>query len=127
MKTNNVAALAKNVLGSQLELCCSDPVTGFFRDGFCNTNQQDFGKHWVCSVMTDEFLQFSQQQGNDLITPRPEYDFPGLVAGNGWCLCAERWYEAYQAGVAPNVKLLSTHEKALEIIPLAVLKEFAWE
>lgn len=127
MKTNNVAAIARNVLGSQLQLCCSDPITGFFRDGFCNTNKQDIGKHWVCAIMTEEFLSFSQQQGNDLITPRPEFDFPGLKAGDGWCLCAARWLEAYKAGVAPSVKLLSTHEKSLDIIPLETLKEKAFK
>lgn len=125
MKTNNVASIAKNVLGSQLQLCCSDPITGFFRDGFCNTNQQDIGKHWVCAVMTQDFLVFSQQQGNDLITPRPEFQFPGLKPGDGWCLCANRWLQAYQAGVAPKVNLLSTHERALEVINLTQLKENA--
>lgn len=125
MTASNVSAIAKNVLGSQLQLCCSDPVTGFFRDGFCNTNQQDIGKHWVCAVMTEEFLNFSQQRGNDLITPRPEFDFPGLKAGDGWCLCALRWLEAFEAGVAPKVKLLATHERALEVISLTQLKENA--
>ena len=122
---HNITAIAKNVLGTPLQMCCNDPITGFFRDGYCNTNTQDIGKHWVCAVMTDDFLQFSQQQGNDLITPRPEFDFPGLNAGDGWCLCATRWLEAYNAGVAPSVKLQSTHEKALEIIPLEVLQEKA--
>jgi len=125
MTHTNITAIARNVLGSQLQLCCSEPVTGFFRDGFCNTNQQDIGKHWVCAVLTQAFLDFSQQQGNDLITPRPEFQFPGLKAGDGWCLCALRWLEAYKAGVAPKVKLLSTHERALEVIPLAALKECA--
>jgi len=123
MPSNNVLGIAKNVLGSPLELCCNDPVTGFFRDGFCNTNQQDIGKHWVCAVMTEEFLRFSQQQGNDLITPRLEFQFPGLKPGDGWCLCALRWLEAYEAGVAPKVKLASTHERALEVISLDQLKE----
>ena len=125
MPNNNVLGIAKNVLGSSLEMCCNDPITGFFRDGFCNTNQQDLGKHWVCAVMTEEFLHFSQEQGNDLITPRLEFQFPGLKPGDGWCLCALRWLEAYEAGVAPKVKLLATHERALTIIPLDVLKAHA--
>ena len=127
MPNNNVLGIAKNVLGSSLEMCCNDPITGFFRDGFCNTNQQDLGKHWVCAVMTEEFLHFSQEQGNDLITPRLEFQFPGLKPGDGWCLCALRWLEAYEARVAPKVKLHSTHEKSLEIIHLEALKECVWE
>lgn len=113
---------AKNVLGKELEACCFDPKTGFFRDGFCNTNQYDHGTHVVCAVITDAFLSFTLTRGNDLTTPRPEFDFPGLKPGDGWCLCALRWVEAYQAGVAPPVKLNATHEKVLEYIPLEALK-----
>jgi len=115
----------KNVLGSPLELCCDEPKTGFFRDGFCHTNNQDHGAHVVCAVMTDEFLAFSKAQGNDLSTPRPNYGFPGLKDGDGWCLCALRWQEAYEAGHAPKVKLASTHQRALEYVSLEALKEYA--
>ena len=113
----------KNVLGGILQPCCTDPMTGFFRDGSCRTNAQDHGTHVVCAVVTDSFLTFTKSRGNDLITPAPAYRFPGLKAGDGWCLCALRWREAYEAGVAPPVKLEATHEKALEYIPLGALKE----
>ncbi len=113
---------AKNVFGDPLQLCCQEPMTGFFRDGFCRTNAQDLGTHVVCAMVTDEFLQFSKRRGNDLITPKPEWQFPGLKAGDGWCLCAMRWLEAYEADVAPPVLLESTHEKALKYIPLHVLE-----
>lgn len=113
---------AKNVLGTPLQLCCTDPMTGFYRDGICNTGRDDFGTHVVCAVMTAEFLDFTRNRGNDLCTPRPEYRFPGLKPGDGWCLCALRWKEAYDAGVAPLVRLASTHEKALEFIPLEALE-----
>jgi uncharacterized protein (DUF2237 family) len=116
---------AKNVLGGKLQPCCTDPMTGFFRDGFCRTVAEDRGTHVVCAVVTREFLDFTRSRGNDLSTPRPEFDFPGLKPGDGWCLCALRWKEAWEAGVAPAVKLESTHEKALEFIPLAALKEHA--
>jgi uncharacterized protein (DUF2237 family) len=112
---------AKNILGGDLQGCCSDPMTGFFRDGYCNTNHLDTGTHVVCAIMTDAFLQFSKARGNDLTTPRPEYDFVGLKAGDGWCLCALRWLEAYEAGVAPPIKPESTHAKALELISKAAL------
>lgn len=111
-----------NVLGETLETCGSDPLTGFYRDGCCNTGPDDVGSHTVCTVVTDEFLAFSRSQGNDLSTPRPEFDFPGLRAGDGWCLCAARWNEALEAGSAPRVRLRATHKAALEICDLADLK-----
>jgi len=116
---------AKNILGGELELCCSDPVTGYFRDGFCNTDQTDHGTHVVCARMTEAFLAFTKARGNDLTRPRPEYLFPGLKPGDGWCLCALRWMEAYQAGVAPPVRAEATHERALDIIPLEALERHA--
>ncbi|NBT57601.1 DUF2237 domain-containing protein [bacterium] len=112
---------AKNVLGTELLSCCTHPPTGYFRDGFCRTDEKDWGRHVVCAVMTQEFLDFSLSRGNDLITPRPESLFPGLKPGDRWCLCALRWREAYEAGVAPTVNLESTHQKALELIPLEAL------
>ena len=111
-----------NVLGTELEDCSIDPMTGFYRDGCCNTGPGDTGTHTVCSVMTDEFLEYSRSKGNDLITPRPEFDFPGLKAGDAWCLCAMRWEEARQAGCAPRVKLTSTNIKTLEMIAFDNLK-----
>jgi uncharacterized protein (DUF2237 family) len=115
----------KNVFGEPLCLCSESPVTGFFRDGCCNTAPQDFGSHTVCVVMTDEFLAFSKEAGNDLSTPVPEYDFPGLKAGDRWCLCAARWQQAFEAGMAPKVVLTATHERALEVASLQDLKRFA--
>ena len=115
---------AKNILGGELESCCTDPMTGFLRDGYCNTNQMDQGTHVVCAVITDEFLAFTKSRGNDLITPRPEYQFPGLKAGDGWCLCALRWKEAFAAGVAPPIKPASTHEKVLEFINREDLEKY---
>lgn len=115
----------KNVLGGELELCSSDPVTGFLRDGCCQTCKEDVGSHTVCSVVTDDFLNYSKQQGNDLSTPRPEFEFPGLKDGDAWCLCAGRWLQAYEAGMAPRVKLKSTHARALDIIALEDLKSLA--
>ncbi|MFL1407006.1 DUF2237 family protein [Marinobacter sp. M1N3S26] len=114
-----------NVLGETLEACGNDPVTGFYRDGCCNTGPDDLGSHTVCVVMTDEFLAFSRERGNDLSTPRPEFGFPGLRAGDGWCLCAPRWQEAFEAGSAPRVRLRATHRGALESCDLADLKRFA--
>ena len=111
-----------NVLGEPLEDCGTDPVTGFFRDGCCNTGPEDFGSHTVCAVVTDEFLAFSRSRGNDLSTPRPEFGFPGLRPGDGWCLCAARWREALEAGCAPRVRLNATHRAALDICDLADLK-----
>ncbi|MFC4258044.1 DUF2237 family protein [Marinobacter lacisalsi] len=111
-----------NVLGETLEACGNDPLTGFYRDGCCNTGPDDLGSHTVCTVVTDEFLAFSRSKGNDLSTPRPEFDFPGLRAGDGWCLCAARWNEALEAGCAPRVRLRATHKAALEVCDLADLK-----
>jgi len=102
-------------------------VTGFFRNGCCDTSDQDVGSHTVCVVMTDEFLAFSKARGNDLSTPLPEYGFPGLKAGDRWCLCAPRWKEALDAGAAPRVVLEATHEETLAIVPLGVLKDYAVE
>lgn len=116
---------ARNVLGTELQPCSLDPVTGFFRNGCCETGPHDAGMHTVCAVMTAEFLAFSKAVGNDLSTPRPEYDFPGLRPGDRWCLCAPRWKEALDAGAAPQVVLESTHEETLAIVPLGVLKDHA--
>lgn len=117
----------KNVLGTDLKSCSQNPKTGFFRDGFCRTNEKDQGKHVVASIMTDEFLIFSKSKGNDLSTPNPVYDFPGLKKGNKWCLCAIRWQEAYKEGYAPKVILEATHEKALDYIELESLIEMSRE
>jgi len=114
-----------NVLAGPLLTCSDTPVTGFFRDGCCNTSEDDFGSHTVCVVLTDEFLAYSKAAGNDLSTPRPEFDFPGLKAGQRWCLCAARWVEAYRAGKAPKVSLNSTNQAALEVVPLDLLKQHA--
>ena len=118
---------AKNVLGGKLKTCSMSPKTGFYRDGCCKTGANDVGTHTVCSIMTDEFLEFSRARGNDLITPRPEYQFPGLKAGDKWCLCASRWREAFDAGFAPLVDLEATHEKTLEYAALENLRQFAAE
>ena len=107
-----------NVLGTKLESCSTDPMTGFFRTGCCETGPQDLGTHVVCAKVTDKFLTFSKSRGNDLSTPRPEYDFAGLKDGDRWCLCVSRWKEALEAGVAPNVYLRGTHEKALEVVDM---------
>lgn len=120
-----VESLTKNCIGGQLQACCHNPKTGFFRDGFCHTNSIDQGRHLVCAIMTEEFLTFSQSRGNDLSTPRAEFSFPGLKAGDCWCLCALRWQEAFEAGLAPPVKLECTHIKALEFIKLEHLKQKA--
>ena len=115
----------KNVLGGTLEPCSTSPRTGFYRDGCCNTGPEDLGLHVVCAQMTDEFLAFSAAQGNDLSTPAPDYGFPGLKAGDRWCICASRWREAFEAGTAPPVVLSATHEETLAVIALADLKQFA--
>lgn len=115
----------KNVLGTFLEACCMDPLTGFYRNGACDTGPEDVGLHVVCAQMTDEFLKFSGEAGNDLITPMPEYDFPGLKAGDRWCLCADRWKEALDAGVPPPVFLRGTHRAALQLLSLDVLQKYA--
>ncbi|MEZ4867471.1 MAG: DUF2237 domain-containing protein [Caldilineaceae bacterium] len=112
----------KNVLGERLENCCTDPMTGFYRDGKCRTGADDLGLHVVCAQMTREFLEFSVSRGNDLVTARPEFLFPGLEPGDCWCLCAARWQEALDAGVAPPVSLAATHISALEFISLDDLK-----
>ncbi len=124
-KHRNTMALPKNVLGTELQGCCSSPMTGFYRDGFCRTGMSDDGLHLVCAEMTEEFLQFSQQRGNDLSTPVPEYEFPGLVPGDRWCLCVSRWKEAFLAGVAPPVVLESTHMSAIEFVSLEELRAHA--
>jgi uncharacterized protein (DUF2237 family) len=116
---------ALNVLGQELQACSYDPLTGYFRDGCCNTDEHDRGLHVVCAVMTQEFLDYSKSQGNDLITPRPQWRFKGLKPGNRWCLCALRWREAFEAGVAPNVVLQATHIKALEVVDLEDLMQCA--
>jgi uncharacterized protein (DUF2237 family) len=114
-----------NVLGGVLEPCSSDPLTGFFRNGTCDTCTQDSGSHTVCAMMTAEFLAFSKYVGNDLSTPRPEFGFPGLKPGDQWCLCASRFLQAHEDGVAPRVNLAATHARALDIVPLEVLHEHA--
>ncbi|MGR3616173.1 MAG: DUF2237 family protein [Paracoccaceae bacterium] len=114
-----------NVLGAPLKTCSADPVTGFFRDGHCNTCAADQGSHTVCALMTEEFLAFSRYVGNDLSTPRPEFNFAGLKSGDQWCLCAGRFAQAADEGCAPKVNLEATHIRALEIVPLDVLKAHA--
>ena len=114
-----------NVLGEPLESCSEEPMAGFFRDGCCNTSDEDLGSHTVCGEVTREFLEFSRFRGNDLSTPVPEYGFPGLKPRDRWCLCAARWLEAQQHGMAPRVMLRGTHQRALEIVPLNLLKEYA--
>jgi uncharacterized protein (DUF2237 family) len=116
---------ARNVLGGELTPCSQAPMTGFFRNGCCETGPDDTGLHTVCAVMTAEFLAYSASVGNDLSTPHPEYQFPGLKPGDRWCLCAPRWKEALDAGCAPLVVLESTHEETLAITPLGVLKDHA--
>lgn len=119
-----------NVLGTPLESCCANVRetgigTGFYRNGFCSTGEQDLGRHTVCVSVTEEFLKFSKSVGNDLSTPIPQYAFPGLQEGDIWCLCAERWVQAYQAGMAPKIFLLATHEKTLSYVPYEILREYA--
>jgi uncharacterized protein len=114
--------IQRNVLGTPLVTCGTDPLTGFYRDGCCHTGPEDRGRHVVCARVTRDFLEYSAAQGNDLMTPRPEWGFPGLKPGDAWCLCASRWEEARQAGKAPPVVLEATHESALEILSLDALK-----
>jgi uncharacterized protein (DUF2237 family) len=114
-----------NVLGGELEPCGTDPMTGFLRDGCCNTCKEDVGSHTVCVEVTTEFMEYSRFVGNDLSTPHPEFGFPGLKGGDRWCLCAGRWLQAYEKGVAPKVFLKNTHIKALDIVPLEYLQAFA--
>jgi uncharacterized protein len=118
---------SRNVLGEPLERCSIEPVTGFFRNGCCDTGPEDLGSHTVCIIATDAFLAFSKASGNDLSTPLPEYGFPGLKAGDRWCLCAPRWQEAFAAGKTPHVVLQATHEGALEYCALADLKRHAMD
>lgn len=114
-----------NVLGAALAPCSTDPLTGYFRNGACDTCAQDQGSHTVCAVLTAEFLAWSKYVGNDLSTPRPEFDFPGLQPGQSWCLCAARFLQAHDEGCAPQVKLAATHRRALKIVPLAILQDHA--
>jgi uncharacterized protein (DUF2237 family) len=114
-----------NVFGEALLPCSSEPLTGFLRDGCCNTNDQDVGSHTVCVLVTEEFLQYSRFAGNDLSTPMPEYGFPGLKPGDRWCLCAPRWLQAYEQKMAPKVFLTRTHKRALDTVPLEVLRKYA--
>ncbi|MBD0309841.1 MULTISPECIES: DUF2237 domain-containing protein [unclassified Microcoleus] len=116
---------ATNVVGGKLETCCTSPMTGYYRDGKCNTGGGDFGAHTVCAQLTEEFLQFTKSNGNDLSTPVPEFNFPGLKPGDCWCLCASRWKEAMDAGVAPPVVLAATHALTLEYVSLDELKQHA--
>jgi uncharacterized protein (DUF2237 family) len=115
----------RNVLGGELEPCGTDPVTGFFRDGCCSTGPEDVGSHTVCAVVTEEFLEYMRQVGNDLSTAVPAYGFPGLRPGDRWCVVAVRWLQAYDAGVASPVVLAATHERALDVVPVAALREHA--
>ena len=124
------SSAASNVLGTTLECCCADVGesgigTGFYRNGYCSTGEQDLGRHTVCCQVTDEFLEFSKAVGNDLSTPMPQYMFPGLKDGNLWCLCASRWAQAYEQGKAPKIYLKATHEKTLDYAPFEVLREYA--
>lgn len=123
--TSQSASTVRNVLGGPLELCCNSPRTGFYRDGFCHTGPSDFGVHTVCCRVTQDFLQFSRTRGNDLISPAPQYGFPGLKEGDGWCVCASRWLEAAEAGHACPVVLASTHIATLQTIPIELLREHA--
>ena len=124
--TRRAVPIARNVYGEPLVACSFKPLTGFFRDGCCKTDADDAGSHLVCVVVSETFLRFSLLRGNDLITPRPEWHFPGLKAGDQWCLCARRWIEAWEAGVAPQVVLESTHAKMLELVDLDLLKAHAY-
>ena len=114
-----------NIFGEEISECCTNPITGFTRDGFCSHHPLDHGLHLVCALMTKDFLEFSKSKGNDLSTPRPEFNFPGLKEGDSWCLCAERWKEAFECGFAPKIYLKRTNKKALKVIDLHILKDFA--
>ncbi|HEA19850.1 hypothetical protein LCGC14_1333500 [marine sediment metagenome] len=118
--------ILKNVLGTELQSCCTDPLTGYYRDGFCKTGDQDVGTHVLCAIMTEEFLKYTKSKGNDLSTPRPEWQFPGLKPGDKWCLCISRWIEAEKAGMAPQVVLEATHDKALEYTNFELLLEYKY-
>ncbi len=117
--------MIKNVLGTVLQTCCTDPLTGFYRDGKCNTGSDDIGKHTICVRVNDEFLRHQASIGNDLITPRPEFGFPGLKAGDQWCFCIELWKKSYEAGVIGPARLEATHEKALEVVSIEMLLQSA--
>lgn len=127
MSLEHPISSALNVLNEPLVPCSYDPLTGYFRDGCCETDETDGGTHIVCARVSQAFLDFSVAQGNDLVTPRPQWRFPGLKAGDRWCLCVTRWVQAYQAGAAPDVVLASTHNKALEYVELSVLKLHAYK
>ncbi len=114
--------MIKNVLGTVLQTCCTDPLTGFYRDGKCNTGADDFGQHTICVLVNDDFLRHQQSIGNDLITPRPEFAFPGLKGGDRWCVCIGQWKKSYDAGFIAPACLEATHEKALEVVSLETLK-----
>lgn len=116
---------ARNVVGGPLELCCNSPKTGFYRDGFCHTGPQDYGVHTVCTRLTTEFLEYSRSKGNDLMAPAPQYGFPGLKEGDGWCVCASTWLDAAENGKGCPIVLASTHERTLKTVPLELLKQFA--
>ena len=118
---------SKNVFGEPIQECSLDPITGFYRNGCCDTGTDDYGNHMVCAIMTREFLQFSKKNGNDLITPNPAFDFPGLIPGDRWCLCVNRWKEALEAGLAPPVLLESTNEKALDFVKMTDLLNHAFK
>lgn len=117
--------MERNVLGGPLESCGTDPVTGFYRDGCCRTGPEDLGSHTICAVVSAEFLEYQQRIGNDLITPLPHYDFPGLEPGDRWCVTARNWLHAHEHGLAAYVVLAATHERALDIVPLDVLRQYA--
>ena len=119
--------MANNIFGEEIALCSEAPLSGFYRNGCCESGPEDVGSHTVCAEMTEDFLMFSKAKGNDLVTPRPEYDFAGLRPGDRWCLCAARWLEAYQAGAAPKVILEATAEKALEVVDLELFIQHAGE
>jgi len=114
-----------NVFGEPIKECSCEPLTGYFRDGFCNTEENDLGLHIICAQMSQAFLDFSLEQGNDLVTPQPHYGFPGLKHGDRWCVCADRWKQALASGVAPKIVLESTHQAVLDVVPMSVLKSYA--
>ena len=124
-RPDNAGVAERNVLGGELELCGDDPVTGFYRDGCCRTGPADFGSHTICAVVTAEFLEYQKSVGNDLSTPVPEYEFPGLEPGDRWCVTTQAWLRAHAEGVAAFVVLAATHERALDLVPLDLLREYA--
>ena len=121
----NDRVIQNNIFDEPVEECSCAPLTGFFRTGCCETSEQDTGNHTVCAIMTEEFLEFSKSKGNDLSTPVPAFDFPGLNSGDRWCLCAARWLEAYEASSAPSIIAKATNKRALEVIPIELIKEFS--